>query len=118
MVIAIIPIIRFLVPKSVTAIAIWPFILFKTKTLSTHKVILNHEKIHLQQQRELLVLPFYLIYFFEYFVLIIYYLNHDKAYRNISFEKEAYCFDTDLTYLQKRKPWAMWRNQNKTKSNK
>ncbi|HEY6172410.1 MAG TPA: hypothetical protein VIX80_09150, partial [Candidatus Kapabacteria bacterium] len=62
--------------------------------------------IHLRQQAELLVLPFYVLYFIEYLVKLIIYRNHDKAYRNISFESEAYQNDEDSGYLKKRKFWS------------
>ncbi|MBT8326211.1 MAG: hypothetical protein KJP21_00725 [Bacteroidia bacterium] len=111
MILLVLPIIRFLLPQSVTAIALWPFVFFKNKEFSTNKVILNHEKIHLKQQIELLIIFFYIIYLVEYIVLLITHLNHDKAYRNISFEKEAYLKDKDLDYLKKRKFWSMWRKE-------
>ena len=111
MILLVFPVIRYLLPKSVTAIALWPFVFFKERNPSTNEVILNHEKIHLKQQLELLIIFFYFIYFIEYFVLLIIYLDHDKAYRNISFEKEAYRNDKDLSYLKNRRLWSMWRKQ-------
>ncbi|MGB1038511.1 MAG: hypothetical protein ACPGYY_07670, partial [Bacteroidia bacterium] len=60
---------------------------------------------------ELLVIPFYIIYLIEYVVLLIVYRDHDKAYRNISFEKEAYTNDSNITYLKTRPIWAMWRSE-------
>jgi hypothetical protein len=35
--------------------------------------------------------------------------NRLKAYLSISFEREAYGHDHDLTYLRHRKPFAQWR---------
>lgn len=101
---------RHLLPKHITAITLWPFIVFKRKEDSIIPQLLNHEKIHLRQQLELLVLPFYIIYLVEYLIHLILHRNHDKAYRNISFEKEAYAQDSNLTYLQNRRFWAMWRS--------
>lgn len=66
--------------------------------------IKNHEAIHWQQQKELLVLPFYLVYFLEWIF---------KGYRNISFEREAYKNDYDFKYLKKRPRFAMWRYKTK-----
>lgn len=65
--------------------------------------LINHERIHLQQQLELLIFPFYIWYAIEYLIFRIKFNNHDKAYRSIRFEKEAYNYDSDLKYLQKRK---------------
>lgn len=86
--------------------ALFPFILVKTAGLKTNKTIINHENIHLHQQRELLLIPFYIIYLIHYFLNLLYYLKHDKAYRNIVFEREAYIHERDFQYLGKRKRWA------------
>ena len=109
MILLIFPVFRYLLPKNVSAIALWPFVVVKDKKSVTDPVILNHEKIHLRQQLELLIILFYVIYIFEYLALLIYYLNHDQAYRAISFEREAYKNDKDLDYLKKRRFWSMWR---------
>ena len=100
---------RYFLPKRVSAIALWPFIFIKEKELSKNPILINHEKIHLKQQVELLILLFYCFYLIEYLFLLFRFLNHDKAYRNISFEKEAYQNDKDLNYINTRKLWAMWR---------
>ncbi|MGV8946639.1 MAG: hypothetical protein ACOH1N_09435 [Lutibacter sp.] len=67
---------------------------------------MNHEKIHLKQQIELLWIFFFVWYFIEYFIRIIQYKKHDIAYRNISFEKEAYKNEQNLNYLEYRKVFA------------
>ena len=67
-----------------------------------NQVFVNHEKIHLRQQLELLVLPFYIFYVLEYIIRLIQYKNKDLAYRNISFEREAYTNETDSDYLKNR----------------
>lgn len=90
-----------------TGMAIFPFIILKNKGLKSSNVIINHEKIHLRQQLELLVLPFYVLYFIHYLINLIKYKNHDKAYRNIVFEKEAYRNDENLNYLNKGN-WYGW----------
>ena len=48
--------------------AVFPFILLNNVSLKKDKVILNHEKIHLRQQLELLVLPFYVAYLINYLI--------------------------------------------------
>ena len=85
-----------------SAMAIFPFILLNNKTLKQNKVLINHEKIHLRQQLELLIVFFYIWYFTEYFIHFIRFKNRRKAYMNISFEKEAYYFEKDLNYIEKR----------------
>lgn len=91
-----------LLPKRYYAITIFPFI-FLRHGGAENEILINHERIHLRQQAELLVLPFYLLYLIEYLCKLIIYRSHDKAYRNISFEREAYRNDEDLNYLKKRK---------------
>lgn len=68
--------------------------------------VINHERIHTAQQRELLWVPFYLLYVFEWLVRLIQYRNHDKAYMNISFEREAYANGHDLGYLPRRRHYS------------
>ena len=86
--------------------ALFPFILVKTIGLKAHKTLVNHEKIHLKQQLELLIIPFYILYLLHYLFNLLRYFNHDKAYRNIIFEREAYQNDKNLSYLNNRSLWA------------
>lgn len=70
----------------------------------------NHEAIHTAQMRELGYIGFYIIYLLEWlFRLIKQSWTGQKAYRNISFEKEAYKKQDRKTYLSYRKPFAQWR---------
>ena len=74
-------------------------------------VEINHEKIHTAQMKELLYIGFYLWYILEYIFNIFKYKgNLDKAYMNISFEKEAYFHQKDLDYLENRKHYVQWRS--------
>lgn len=70
------------------------------------KVLRNHECIHLAQQLEMGLILFYLWYVVEYLVRLLLYLNHEKAYYMISFEKEAYQNESDMMYFKKRRLWA------------
>lgn len=89
--------------RKVTAMALWPIIIFKDKISSIDPIVLNHEKIHHRQQLELLLIPYYIWYFTEYWwAMFRNGFKHDKAYRAISFEKEAFAYEKDLTYLQNR----------------
>jgi hypothetical protein len=88
------------------AMAIFPFILLKKSRLPITKTLIQHERIHLKQQIELLFIPFYLWYFAEYIYFRIKFKNHQKAYLNIRFEKEAYKHQCTIDYLSKRKFWA------------
>ncbi|RZL48785.1 MAG: hypothetical protein EOP00_08380 [Pedobacter sp.] len=94
---------------SANAMAIFPFIVLKSKSQKKDAVLINHEKIHLQQQIELLIIPFYFLYLLNYVLNLLKYRNHYLAYYNISFEKEAYRHEKELDYLTKRK-WYNWIN--------
>lgn len=71
------------------------------------QTVLNHEAIHTAQMKELLYIFFYIIYGIEYLWNLIKY--KDKAYDNISFEKEAYAHQRDFNYLDNRKHFAQWK---------
>lgn len=68
----------------------------------------NHECIHYAQEKELWYIGFYLLYLFEFLLGLLYFFNWNKAYRNISFEMEAYEHQYEVNYLQCRKRFA-WR---------
>ena len=74
----------------------------------TTKTVLNHERIHTAQMKELWYIGFYIIYAFEWLFNIFKYWNSHKAYRNISFEKEAYNNERKYTYLNTRRKFAQW----------
>lgn len=61
-----------------------------------------HELIHCRQQVEMLILPFFIWYVLEWLIRIIIYFDTKKAYKNISFEKEAYSNQEDKDYLKER----------------
>lgn len=87
--------------------AVFPFILLKYESYKNDAELLNHEKIHLRQQLELLVFPFYILYLINYIFNRFKYKGHDEAYREIVFEKEAYDHERDLNYL-KNWNWFGW----------
>lgn len=72
--------------------------------------VVNHERIHLRQQLEMLFIPFFIAYAIEWTVRCIRYRSMWKAYRNVSYEKEAYANERDLSYLSKRKCFAQFRS--------
>nr|WP_306456229.1 hypothetical protein [Winogradskyella undariae] len=95
-------ILKYIVPRGYIGITIFPFVILKTKNLKQDLVLINHERIHLRQQIELLILPFFIIYVFEFLIRLIQYRKWNLAYRNISFEREAYGNEKDLNYLKSR----------------
>ena len=90
---------------NVYAITIFPFIISREEMSPE---TLNHETIHIHQQRELLLIPFYLLYAYYYFKGLIKYKDKHRAYYMIPFEQEAYQNDNNLDYLKNRK-WFAWR---------
>jgi len=86
-------------------------ILFVKHGMRISPQLLNHEAIHSRQMRELLYIPFYIIYVAEWLWRLIQHNGHTgKAYRAISFEREAYNHGDDLGYLARRRCFAQWRD--------
>ena len=88
-----------------SAITLFPFVLV-LKGVKLNQRLVRHEKIHLAQQVELLVVPFYVLYLAEYLAKRMYYRNHYLAYKNISFEREAYRHENDPLYLSRRRAYG------------
>tara|TARA_R110000787_G_scaffold282235_1_gene394003 strand:+ start:5270 stop:5653 length:384 start_codon:yes stop_codon:yes gene_type:complete len=96
---------RWFLGKKFNGISIWPFILIRSKEYKKDAFFINHEKIHLRQQLELLIIPFYIWYGLEFLIRLAIYKDRYQAYRNISFEREAYKNEKDLDYLKRRSFW-------------
>ena len=82
------------------AITLYPFIIIKDEG---NEITINHEKIHLEQQKELWVIGFYLLYVYYWLKGKFKGLSNGDAYMNIPFEREAYTKQYDLKYLNTRK---------------
>lgn len=95
---------------SIKAITLYPFIIIKGKG---DQRLINHERIHICQQRELLVIPFYLLYVFFWLKNLYKFWGEDnlfqKAYECIPFEKEAYSNDNSIEYVLIRERFG-WTN--------
>ena len=63
----------------------------------------HFHSIYLAQQRELLVIFFYIWYLIDFGIKYLKYKDKYRAYRNIIFEREAYENDNNLDYLKTRK---------------
>lgn len=94
---------RFL-PMAYSGMALFPFIFFRNKQSPNH--LLWHERIHLHQQLETGIIPFYFWYLGEYLILRLSGKNHLQAYMGICFEREAFQNDRDPEYLRHRRFWA------------
>ena len=93
--------------KGFVAICLWPFIFVRKSAAEKFGGRAgNHECIHAEQQKEMLVIFFVLWYGFEWCVRCIQYRNVHTAYRNISFEREAYANESNYGYLEERKYYS------------
>lgn len=92
----------------ITAITIYPYILFTEKKSNDQLGIMRHEQIHLAQYRELWIIGFFIIYAFDYLKNRLKGYDHYRAYVNIRLEQEAYDYSYNPNYLYNRKPFA-WR---------
>ncbi len=97
---------RLLKNTKISGITLFPFILLRRKSDRHNEILINHEKIHIRQQLELLIIPFYIWYLSEYYLKYLKYRNPQLAYLNISFEREAYANEQNPNYLEKRKFWS------------
>lgn len=91
----------------VEGMTLWPFVLVRRP--QPNRFLINHERIHLRQQLELGLVVFYVWYLLEYLYRRFQYRDHYLAYRNISFEREAFTNDSNLTYLRDRKWYSFWK---------
>ena len=96
---------KYLIKNDIRGITLFPFIFVSEKADIKDDILINHEKIHIQQQKELLVLPFYIWYLIDFGIQFLKYKNKNAAYRNICFEKEAYANEKNLNYLKQRNFW-------------
>ena len=79
---------------SIRGITLFPFILTVSPANKRH---MNHERIHIRQQVEMLVIPFYLLCIFWHIT------RRDK---NNPFEIEAFDNADNLDYLKSRKLYS------------
>lgn len=94
--------------KGFLAVTLYPFIFIRSEYKGkVNDVCLRHENIHIKQQKELLVIFFYIIYLCEWIFNLFRYQDSYKAYMNISFEKEAYAHEKDPEY--KHRLFGQWR---------
>ena len=91
--------------KGFAAINLFGVLFIRGDTAVTSRLI-NHETIHTAQMREMLYVFFYVWYFVEWLVRLVQYRDAREAYRNISFEREAYSHEGNALYLSRRKRFA------------
>lgn len=91
--------VRLVTSESIRGITLAPFGIYLREDVYKQQniVTINHEKIHWQQQLELLIIPFYILY-------IIFWIFY--GYRNMPFEREAFDNDENQNYLKSRKMYS------------
>lgn len=122
---------NFLIPfTGYRCMAIWPFIFVRDDLMvPINDVDINHEEIHGQQQLEvfsiaillsasllalgcgwwsLVALPLFFYWYMTEWIVRLF-INGKTAYRNISFEQEAYIYERDMCYRKTRKHFAWLR---------
>lgn len=88
--------------KGFTAINLFG-VLFVRGNANIDAKTINHEEIHTAQIKEMLYIFFYIWYFIEWIIRLF---CKGNAYRNISFEQEAYSNESDISYLINRKKYS------------
>lgn len=79
---------KILKPLKINAIVLYPFVLYCDPEPDAK--IISHEQVHLDQIKRDGVLKFYSKYLWEYLKGRKRGLSHYEAYRNISYEEEAF----------------------------
>ena len=77
-------------------------VIFARKGCEIDSTTMNHEAIHTAQMKEMLYVFFYIAYLLEWLYLLCRLQNRMKAYREISFEREARNYQNDAGYLKTR----------------
>ncbi|MDD2551936.1 MAG: hypothetical protein PHQ56_04895 [Dysgonamonadaceae bacterium] len=96
----------FLPFRGFAAINLFGIVIARKDRLPLSQRILHHEAIHTHQIKELFYIGFYGWYIVEWLFRLIYYRNSKEAYKNICFEREAFCNDVNPNYLKQRKRYA------------
>jgi membrane-anchored protein YejM (alkaline phosphatase superfamily) len=93
---------KFIPFKGYSAVMLFCMLFTRDKSKIKDRTI-RHESIHMRQMWELLVIGFYLWYLAEWLIRLF---MRGNAYRNISFEREAYANQDNVEYLKQRKLFA------------
>lgn len=92
---------------NITAVTLF-FWIFIRPEYADNSVIIRHEKIHVEQYKETLLLGFFLFYFYDFVKNMIKERSWSVSYRNIRLEKEAYQYQNSEGYIKRRKKFSWW----------
>lgn len=95
--------------KKAKAAALWP-IIFLRSNKEYSSLLIRHEQIHFRQQLELLFFGFWFVSVMEtIFFKFVKRISSEEVYLFRSCEQEAYLNQHDEFYLERRKPFAMFK---------
>lgn len=95
--------------KTAIAITVFPFIFVRSKE-DVSSWLIMHERIHIQQQMELMLVGALVLYILEtFYAKFILRLSSYEAYLYFSLEQEAYRNQNDPNYLKNRKLFTVLR---------
>lgn len=97
---------KYLIPKGYNGLTLFPFVMLRNDFDKANKILVNHERIHIRQQLQMLVLPFFVWYLIEFLFRLIQFKDKKRAYRNISFEREAYANEHNMDYAGQMSFWS------------
>lgn len=84
-------------------------IIFVREGFELNERDLAHESIHWEQEKEMLIVFFYLWYVVEWLLKSFVWLDFKKAYKEVSFEKEAYENEGVEGYVSERKRYSWFK---------
>lgn len=100
---------KFIPFRGFLAINLFGVLFVRRDKMNPHPIIskrvLNHEAIHTEQMKELGYIFYYIWYLIEWLLECIL-PPYDEAYKDISFEEEAYNNEDDFDYLKNRKKYS------------
>lgn len=99
---------KFIPFKGYKAINLFGF-LFARWGANINSRTINHESIHTAQMKEMLYIFFYLWYLMEFCTRLVLKHSWHSAYRAVSFEREAYLYEHDFSYLDHRKHYTWFK---------
>ena len=91
-------------------LGVWPFLIIRSNLKIPHKKeeLIRHERIHLAQQIELLIVGAFILNLFEYlYARLVKKLSKRDSYYFSAIEQEAHRNAMNTEYLTHRKPYAV-----------
>ncbi len=91
----------------VAGVTLWPFIFVGADIPADQmRTMINHERIHICQANEMLVVFFYILWIAEFLVGVCRYGSAEAAYMHISLEAEAHENEHNMQYCSERRLWG------------